>query len=80
MENRKVISVYEDQLKSLIEQKDEFMFESNGWSSIVFQFVQKHDLFKEFAAHLKELKKEQESSNADMYYGDIDFILLDYQE
>ncbi|MEH7381783.1 hypothetical protein V7138_15075 [Bacillus sp. JJ1533] len=46
MENRKVVRVYEDELNQLLEQSRELSFESNGWSSIIFQFVQKHDLFK----------------------------------
>jgi hypothetical protein len=77
IKNRKIATVYEDELQSFIDNYEVLEAENSGWNSIIFQFVQKHNLWNEFADHLKELKVEQESSN-DIYYGDIDQILLDY--
>jgi hypothetical protein len=75
---REVVQVYKDELQSLEDRCNIAEIENGGWSSIIYEFVQKHNLWYEFANHLNELKQEQEDPNSDMYYGDLDYILLDY--
>lgn len=80
MDNKKIVSIYEEELKLFAEKYDVELMEGERLRTLIHEFVTRNDLESQFADFLRELKQEQDSSSGDIYYGDIDHMLLDYVE
>ncbi|WP_243355979.1 hypothetical protein [Bacillus litorisediminis] len=53
--------------------------ENDGWSTIVYEFIEQQGLFKEFADHLRVNKEDYENAESVSYFFDFDYVLLDYE-
>lgn len=53
-------------------------FERDGLNEMIYEFVSRNNLENKFAEFLREIKVEQ--GNGNRYYGDIDYMLLDYTD
>ncbi|WML44063.1 hypothetical protein [Neobacillus sp. PS3-40] len=65
--------------RNLDELYDLVSAQCDDWSSIVYSFIEKHNLHKQFADHLNELKQHEEEQGF-RYAIDLDYVLLDYTE
>jgi hypothetical protein len=72
--NRKTVTVYEDDLRNTLHQYEEAESERAGISTLMYEFIQQNGMSSKFYNFLEEKKKE------DVYYCDIDFLMLDYKD
>ncbi|MGD6831405.1 hypothetical protein ACQCT5_04545 [Sutcliffiella halmapala] len=79
-QERKVVSVYEDDLNALIELKRNLEYENDGYFNLINTFLDSRDIRKDFLNFMEEMKKEEESQTESMYMGDLEWHLKDFAE
>lgn len=70
---RKTVLVYEDEIKWIIKNLEDAETERSGLSTLIYEFTQENNLSSKFYNFLDRKNKED-----DIYYCDIDFLMLDY--
>lgn len=77
-QERKVVSVYENDLKTLIELKRNLEYENEGYYNLISGFIDSRNIRKDFLSFIKEMKVAEESQEDSMYMGDLEWHQKDF--
>lgn len=72
--NRETVTFWKDDLDWFVEEKNTVEWERDGFSSLIYDFVNSRNLQKEFFSFIQKLMKEDH----DGIYGDLESIAKDY--